>query len=386
MIDASLRNMIVDDCCRVLGEQPGGLDALREGVLLVTGGTGFMGTWLAEMVACLNDRHRFDLRLLLLSDRASPPTPRAPHLARRKDVEFIHQDVLDIVELRDDVNWIIHAAADPDSRTHATDPLGTLRVIIRGTDAVLQAAARLGSLHKILHVSSGLVYGQQPLELPALPEDFVGRLDCSTPSQAYAEGKRAAEMVCAAYRTQMRLPIVTVRPFAFLGPYQMLDRPWAANSFIRDSLRGGPIRIQGDGQSVRSYMYPADMALWLLTILAKGTPGTTYNLGSPHGITLLELARKIVSLSSQPVEIVTRTLGSNAPPANRLVPDIALSRRSLGLDIKTDLDATIRLALQWFRSLQTDESGQLTPASCTPRATPSGVHFRPTSRTMIDGQ
>jgi len=350
--------MIAEDCRRVLGENPGGLDALREGVLLVTGGTGCMGTWLAEMVVCLNDEHRFNLRLLLLSDRASRLTIRAPHLVRRKDIEIIRQDVLDIVELRDDVKWIIHAAADPDSRAHATDPLGTLRVIMRGTDAVLQAAARLDNLHKILHVSSGLVYGQQPNELPTIPEDFVGSLDCSTPSQAYAEGKRAAEMICAAYRTQMRLPIVTVRPFAFLGPYQMPDRLWAANSFLRDSLRGGPIRIQGDGQSVRSYMYPADMALWLLTILAKGTPGAAYNLGSPHGITLLELARKIISLSAQPVEIVTRTLGSKAPPANRLVPDITLARKSLGLDIKTDLDATIRLALHWFRNLENKELGQ----------------------------
>ncbi len=356
MTDSTLRKMIADDCCHVLSEQPGGLESLREGVLLVTGGTGCMGTWLAEMVTCLNDRHRFNLRLLLLSQEASRLTSRAPHLVRRKDIEIIRQDVLDIVELPDDVTWIIHAAADPDSRTHATDPLRTLRVNIRGTDAMLQAATRLDNLHKILHVSSGLVYGQQPHDLPAIPEDFIGNLDCAAPSQAYAEAKRAAEMICAAYRTQMRLPIVTVRPFAFLGPYQKPDRVWAANSFLRDSLRGGPIRIQGDGQSVRSYMYPADMALWLLTILAKGAVGAAYNLGSPHGITLMELARKIVSLSARPVEIVTRTLGSNAPAANRFVPDITLARESLGLDIKTDLDATIRLALHWFRNVQNNEA------------------------------
>lgn len=354
-MDAALRKIIDDDVCRVLGEAPAGLDALREGGLLVTGGTGFMGTWLAETVAVLNDRHGFGIRLQLLSDRAAKLAARAPHLTRRKDIEIIRQDVQNIVEIRDDVNWIIHAAADPDSRTHATDPLGTLRTIVRGTDTVLQAASRLGDLQKILHVSSGLVYGSQPKELPTIPEGFVGSLDCSIPGQAYAEGKRAAETVCAAYRTQMRLPIVTVRPFAFLGPYQLLDRPWAANSFIRDSLRGGPIRIQGDGQSVRSYMHPADMALWLLTMLARGNSGATYNLGSPHGITLLELAQKIVALSAQPVEIVTRTLGLNTPPANRLVPDVSFAQQSLGLEIKTDLDATIRLAMHWFRSLQNRE-------------------------------
>jgi len=238
-----------------------------------------------------------------------------------------------------------------------------LRTIVRGTDTLLQAASRLSNIRKILHVSSGLIYGTPPAacsqprqknhaaEMPGISEGFVGGVDCAAPGQAYIEGKRAAETVCAAYRSQMRLPIVTVRPFAFLGPYQLLDRPWAANSFIRDGLHGGPIRIQGDGQSVRSYMYPADMAWWLLTILARGPSGAAYNLGSPTGITLLGLAEKIVSLLPQPVKILTRTMGLNAAVATRLVPDVTLAQESLGLDIKTDLDAAVRLALQWYREI-----------------------------------
>jgi len=351
-----MRKMIRQDCSRVLGERPVGLDALQGGVLLITGGTGFMGTWLTEMAAYLNDHHQFGLRLLLLSDRASQFAGRAPHLAARKDVQLIERNVVNVTEIPEEVTWIIHAAADPDSRNHATDPLGTLRTTIRGTDALLQATVRLPNLHKILHVSSGLVYGLQPHEVPNLSESFVGGLDCTATSQAYAEGKRASEAVCAAYRTQFRLPILTVRPFAFLGPYQSLDRPWAANNFIRDGLRGGPIRIQGDGQSVRSYMYPADMALWLLTVLARGGPGAVYNLGSPHGITLIDLAQRIVSLLPEPVKIVTRMLGLNAPGPTRLVPDTSHGQETLGLEIKTDLESSIRLALQWYRELRAEEA------------------------------
>jgi dTDP-glucose 4,6-dehydratase len=259
---------------------------------------------------------------------------------------------MNLVELPEEVTWIVHAAANPDSRSHATDPLGTLRVTIRGADALLGAALRLPNLRKILHVSSASIYGLQPSEIPGISEGFAGSLDCTAPRQAYAEGKRAAEAVCAAYRTQYRLPIVTVRPFAFLGPYPLLDRPWAANTFICDALRGGPIRIQGDGQSVRSYMYPADMALWILTMLARGAAGAVFNLGSPQGITLMELAERIVSFLPQSVKIITRMLGPSAPPPNRLVPDISLARQTLGLEIATDLDAAIRLALPWYRELQ----------------------------------
>ena len=348
----ALAKFVRADCARVLTGQAKHLAALQGGVLLITGGTGFMGTWLAEMVAYLNDHHQFGIRLHLLSSRASLFHERAPHLAARPDIQLIERNILNLVELPDDTSWIIHTAGDPDNRNHATDPLRTLRVIVNGTDALLDSATRLGKLQKILHVSSGLVYGSQPMDLPNIPESFVGSLDCTVPSQVYAEAKRAAEIVCAAYRTQARLPIVTVRPFAFAGPHQRLDGPWAANSFIRDSLRGGPIRIQGDGESVRSYMYPADMALWMLTMLARATPGSVYNLGNPVGITLLELARKITKGFPKPIPIIPRMLGLNAPRATRLVPDVTQAQEALGLTIHTDIDSTIRLAIQWYQALQ----------------------------------
>ncbi|MCX7009942.1 MAG: NAD-dependent epimerase/dehydratase family protein, partial [Kiritimatiellaeota bacterium] len=133
----TLNKMVRDDCARVLDGQAKRLDALQGGVLLITGGTGFMGIWLAELVAYLNDYHQFDIRLRLLSDRASLFHERAPHLATRHDIQLIEQDVLNLVELSEDVNWIIHAAGDPDNRNHATDPLRTLRVIVHGTDMLL---------------------------------------------------------------------------------------------------------------------------------------------------------------------------------------------------------------------------------------------------------
>lgn len=350
-MNSDLRNtMVRDDCHRVLQAHVSGLESLRGGVMLVTGGTGFMGTWLAETVAYLNDCHRYGIQLRLLSAHAGEFASRAPHLAARRDIRLIEQDVLNVVELPADVAWLIHAAADPDSGNHATDPLRTLRVIARGTDAVLQAATRLGSLRKVLHISSGMIYGAQPLDLAGLPESFVGGCDCSVPGRAYAEGKRVAETICAAYRTQMRLPIVMVRPFAFIGPHQPLDRSWAANSFIRDALCGGPIRIQGDGATVRSYLYPADMAHWLLGMLAQAASGSVYNLGSPQGVTLMELAQLITSSLPQPVKITTRLLGANAPGTTRFVPDVALAASTLGLRIQTDLQQTVRQAIQWYRA------------------------------------
>ena len=170
---------------------------------------------------------------------------------------------------------------------------------------MLEAAfASRDDIQKILNVSSGLVYGAQPLHLSHIPETHAGGPEPDSVTAVYAEAKRYGESVSAAWRTQFKLPVVTARPFAFIGPYQGLDKPWAVNNFLRDALLGVPIRILGDAQTVRSYMYPSDMAHWILRILAAGTPGTAYNVGSPRAITLDDVAHKIGSSVAEPVDVV----------------------------------------------------------------------------------
>ncbi|HEX9972771.1 MAG TPA: NAD-dependent epimerase/dehydratase family protein, partial [bacterium] len=229
----------------------------------------------------------------------------------------------------------------------ASDPLRVMQVISNGTGAVLEAATRLPDLKRFLNVSSGLVYGQQLWELDGIPEHFVGGLDCSSVHAAYTEAKRFGETLCAAYRNQHRLPIINVRPFAFIGPYQLLDRPWAINNFIRDSLLGGPIRVLGDGQTVRSYMYPSDMAWWLLSILVHGTTGLSYNVGSPQGVTLLRLAEIVASNFLVRPQIVLNVSPDQKFRRSKLVPDISLAQKTLGLGLTVDLEMAIRRTILW---------------------------------------
>ncbi len=117
------------------------LAKLRGQRLLVTGGTGFMGSWVAEMVAYLNDEHGFGIDLLLLAPTAESFAQRVPHLGVRSDVTLIEEDVRDITTLPEGVTYVLHAAGTPDNRVHVTDPLRTMSTIARGTSAILQAAA-----------------------------------------------------------------------------------------------------------------------------------------------------------------------------------------------------------------------------------------------------
>ncbi|HEY5506220.1 MAG TPA: NAD-dependent epimerase/dehydratase family protein, partial [Coriobacteriia bacterium] len=166
---------------------------LRGQRILVTGGTGFMGSWIAEMVAWLNDSHDMGVDLLLLSPSASGFADRVPHLASRSDITLIERDVRDIDELPKGVTHVIHAAGTPDNRVHVTDPLGTMSTIARGTSAVMHAAAASLALRKVLNVSSGLVYGAQALDMARMPESHAGGPDPASINAIYAEAKRYAE-------------------------------------------------------------------------------------------------------------------------------------------------------------------------------------------------
>ncbi|NTW28737.1 MAG: NAD-dependent epimerase/dehydratase family protein [Coriobacteriia bacterium] len=333
-----------EDCRAALATYARQLRPLAGERVLVTGGTGFMGAWLAWMISVLNDDYDFGIDLMLLSPHAREFKTRIPELAGRADITFIERDVCDITALPADVHYVIHAAGNPDSRVHASDPLRTMSVIADGTRALLDAVIEQSNVKSVLMVSSGLVYGGQPLEVAAVSESYRGGPECNTIASVYAESKRFAETASAAYCSQYKLPIVTARPFAFIGPYQLLDKPWAVNNFIRDAIHGGPIRILGNSETVRSYMYPSDMAVWLLAILVNGVPGTAYNVGSPNGVTLGRLADTIAARFSSPPEVVFRAVGDQRP--SRFVPDISRAK-DLGLELTVGLEDALARSIAW---------------------------------------
>jgi dTDP-glucose 4,6-dehydratase len=337
--------LVRDDVIRVARDVTK-LSALRDQSILITGGTGFLGTWLTEIIVHLNDAHDFDTKITLLAMRPAEFAERAPHLVQRKDVKLIARDVANLIELPSDVEYLIHAAASPDNRLQASDPLRVIRTIVSGTQALLESAARLPNITRILNVSSGLVYGAKPVGADAIGEHAFGGVDSTSLMNVYAEAKRMAETVSSACASQHRLPIVTVRPFSFVGPYQSLDRPWAINNFIRDALHGGPVRIQGDGQAVRGYMYGADFAWWVLHILVRAEAGQAYNVGSPHGINLLDLAAKIAGLMpSQPR--ITTGMFSESVPRTSFIPDTSSVCRDFGLTLAFDLSEALQHTIKW---------------------------------------
>ncbi len=324
------------------------LAPLRGQHVFITGGTGFLGTWLLELIKVLNERHQFRLHVTVFSRNPQAWAARWPHLGGEKWLTLQSGDIRYFAELPRDVRYVIHAAALTDRRVFASNPSAVAETNSVGTLRVLRAATLLEDLQKFVLMSSGLVYGAQPWEQPRVNEDFAGVSRCNDVSAVYPESKRLAEVMAQCAISESKLPVVTLRPFAFVGPYQSLQLPWAVTDFIRDSFSGGPIRIMGDGATVRSVMYYSDFACGVLLALAAGKPRTTYNLGSDEPVDLLTLAQKITKYFS-PVPEIRLRLGQAGHDRNRLVPDTSRMARDLDFRPTVPLDEALRKTIEWHR-------------------------------------
>jgi len=319
---------------------------LRGARLFITGGTGFIGCWLLESLCHANRQLHLGAKAIVLTRDPEAFRRKAPHLAEDPALELLRGDVLDPPLVAGACSHLIHAAAEASTRLHRAEPLKTFDTLVLGTRKVLERASSM-SVDRALFVSSGAVYGRQPPALRRIPDDWPGAPDCTRAEAAYAEGKRAAESLCAMFAEQSGLAVSMARCFAFTGPYLPLDGSFAIGNFIRDALAGGPIVVAGDGTPFRSYLYASDLTVWLWHLLLRGEPGVSVNVGSEEDLTITELAERVSRILGG-IQVQVRGLPDPARPPERYVPETGRAR-ALGLRMKVDLEDAILRTAQWNR-------------------------------------
>lgn len=303
--------------------------------MLVTGASGFMGSWLLSALAFLNDTHDFGTRVTAIARYPDQIEQRAPFLLGRGDIKWQASDVRQLVTLPDDLTWLIHAAGVPDSRHHATSPIETAAVIAEGTLRVLRLAEQVTGLQRILHVSSGLAGSTMDHAQP------------TGPTTAYVEAKKFSETLCYAFRSQAKLPIVITRPFTFIGPFQDIDSPWAANNFLHAAIQSQPLKIRGDGTATRAYLYGSDMAAMALTQMVCGDSGDIFDLGGTDAMTVADLANLVAAQVRHALDIRINA-AARSSGNDRFIPDMNRTIRQFEVAPAFSTTEAIVRSLDWY--------------------------------------
>ncbi|MBN8517270.1 MAG: NAD(P)-dependent oxidoreductase [Candidatus Accumulibacter sp.] len=311
----------------------------------ITGGTGFFGKWLLESFAAANDQLGAQVRATVLSRNPARFAAEVPHLALRPEFDWLIGETDSFPFPHEKFDYVIHLATPSAAEISAGDAALALSVL-HGMHRVLEFARQSG-IRRLLLSSSGAVYGRQPASLSHIPEDYNGAPDPGQPLSAYGELKRMAELMCT---LTPEVECVITRGFSFVGPYLPLSDKFAAGSFLRDALEDKPVVVRGNGTAQRSYLYASDMAIWLLTILARGKSWRAYNVGSNEAVSTLQLAQRIALCSPTPLEVkVLESKGNSA--VDTYLPDISLAHRELGLRVAIDLDHALK---KTFAALSAD--------------------------------
>lgn len=338
-----MKNLTCDDD-KTLFETHSFQDAkvLSQKNLLITGGTGFVGSWLLECLNHLNRTFDLQIQIYVLSRNPARWIAEKPHLATAENVHAVKGDVLLPDQwahlLPKEIDSVIHAAFDSSKHHTSLSEFNILETMVAGTKNLLDVAKRR-SVERFLYISSGAVYGRHTSSENGISEtDFLG-LDPTDSANAYAIGKQMAEAMVTAFGKEIGMDAKIARLFAFGGKYLPLDSTFAFGNFVADAMAGRPIRITGNSQNIRSYMDGSDMAIWLLRILIRGKSGEAYNVGSPTPITIFELAEAIQKVIGTCPSIQVER--QSAEPDSVYFPCVIKAAVNLRLCIHADFLASV---------------------------------------------
>ena len=305
--------------------------------ILVTGGAGFIGSFLCERLLAQGDE------VLCVDNFFTGRRSNVAHLLSDARFELMRHDI--VLPLFVEVDRIFNLACPASPVHYKFDPVQTTKASVNGAINMLGLARRLKC--PVLQASTSEVYGDP--EIHPQTEDYWGRVNPIGPRACYDEGKRCAETLFFDYWRQHRLQIKIARIFNTYGPRMHEDDGRVVSNFIVQALRGQPITIYGDGRQTRSFCYVDDLVEGLVRLMEMPAEVTgPINLGNPAECSIAELAELIIDVTGSRSEIVRRSLPEDDPRQRQ--PDISLARQTLDWTPTTALREGLIRTVQDFET------------------------------------
>lgn len=316
--------------------------------VIVTGGAGFLGSYLCDKLIERGDQ------VLAIDNLLTGDLKNLEHLKDNPNFQFIEHDVSkafpeNVNSQLSNVNCIYHLAspASPNKnnpKSYIALPFETMQVNTTGTWKLCEIAVKLGA--KFLFASTSEVYGD-PEEHPQT-EEYKGNVSTTGPRSVYDESKRFGETITTAFIRSKNLDGRIVRIFNTYGP-RMAQDGRVVIEFVNAALNNRPLSIFGDGKQTRSFCYVSDMVEGIMATMEKGEKGEVYNLGNPNEFTILDLAQKVKELTGSTSDVkFVESLPEDDP--KQRCPDITKARSELGWEPKISLDEGLRKFIDYLKS------------------------------------
>ena len=306
--------------------------------VLVTGGAGFLGSHLCEVLV------EEGADVLCLDNFYTGSRANVQHLLGKPNFELLRHDVTFPLYIEVDEVYNLACPASPIHYQH--DPVQTTKTSVHGAINMLGLAKRTGA--KILQASTSEVYGD-PEEHPQ-PEHYWGHVNPIGPRSCYDEGKRCAETLFFDYHRQHNLPIKVARIFNTYGPRMHPDDGRVVSNFIVQALKGESLTIYGDGSQTRSFCYVDDLVVGLMRLMRTEDDCTgPVNLGNPDEFQIKELAERVLALVGSRSKIIYKELPQDDPQQRR--PDITLAKAQLNWQPSIALEEGLCRTVEYFRAL-----------------------------------
>jgi len=306
--------------------------------ILVTGGAGFLGSHLCDRLIARGDE------VLCVDNFFTGDKRNVQQLIDNPNFELMRHDVT--FPLYVEVNRIFNLACPASPVHYQFDPVQTTKTSVHGAINMLGLAKRVRA--RILQASTSEVYGDP--EVHPQPETYLGRVNPIGIRSCYDEGKRCAETLFFDYHRQHQLEIKVMRIFNTYGPRMHPNDGRVVSNFIVQAIKGQDITIFGDGQQTRSFCYVDDLIEGMLRLMESSKDFTgPINIGNPGEFTMLELAEKILLLTSSKSRLIYKPLPLDDPKQRQ--PTIDLAKRELGWEPKVCLEDGLKETIKYFRKV-----------------------------------